>query len=146
MILLRSASCLLVFAGLSLLCGCQAETIEVPTPAVSNALDPPTADPPDAEQPMELPAEYVEMRKRMQVIFDRRIDKLPPEDQKLARAQQLCPIMLKPLGEMGVPIKVDVNGQPVFICCAGCSEELLAHPEKSLARLKAAQDDLKSKE
>jgi Cu(I)/Ag(I) efflux system membrane fusion protein len=34
-----------------------------------------------------------------------------------------------------VPIKVDVNGQPVFICCEGCRGRLLADPEKYLGNL-----------
>ena len=37
---------------------------------------------------------------------------------------------------MGAPIKVDVNGQPVFICCEGCKDKLLSKPEEYLAKLK----------
>jgi Cu(I)/Ag(I) efflux system membrane fusion protein len=40
-----------------------------------------------------------------------------------------------PLGSMGVPIKVDVDGRPVFICCEGCRDELLAEPSKYIAKL-----------
>ena len=39
------------------------------------------------------------------------------------------------LGSMGPPIKVDVQGTPVFICCESCREELLTNPDKYLARL-----------
>ena len=40
------------------------------------------------------------------------------------------------LGSMGTPIKVDVSGTPVFICCEGCRESLLAEPAKYLAILR----------
>jgi Cu(I)/Ag(I) efflux system membrane fusion protein len=40
-----------------------------------------------------------------------------------------------PLGSMGTPIKVDVKGRAVFICCEGCRESLLAEPKKYLAKL-----------
>ena len=33
------------------------------------------------------------------------------------------------------PIKVDVKGQPVFICCEGCRDSLLDNPDKYLANL-----------
>ena len=56
--------------------------------------------------------------------------KLPDEDRKLAEAQKICPIGKSPLGGMGVPIKVDVGGKAVFICCEGCRKALLADYEK----------------
>ena len=39
---------------------------------------------------------------------------------------------------MGKPPKIDVNGQPVFLCCMGCKDRLLAEPEKYLAILEKA--------
>ncbi len=60
---------------------------------------------------------------------------LAPEDRRLAEAQKICPVTEMPLGSMGTPIKVDVRGQPVFICCEGCRESLLAEAVKYLARL-----------
>jgi RND family efflux transporter MFP subunit len=51
------------------------------------------------------------------------IDKLPPEDRPLARAQRLCPITGEPLGSMGKPVKIVLRGQPVFLCCRGCVSE-----------------------
>lgn len=61
--------------------------------------------------------------------------KLAPADRELARRQKMCPVAEMPLGSMGVPIRVDVKGRPVFICCEGCREPLLAKPQKHLARL-----------
>lgn len=67
--------------------------------------------------------------------------KLSPADRKLAEAQVYCPILKgSPLGSMGVPIKLVVHNQPVFICCSGCEKGALANPQRTLeevAKLKA---------
>ncbi len=65
------------------------------------------------------------------------IAKLSPTDQKLARQQEICPVAKMELGSMGVPIKIDVKGQPVFICCEACRKSLLETPEKYLGYLPA---------
>ncbi len=62
--------------------------------------------------------------------------KLTPEDVSKATAQKICPVSEEPLGSMGVPPKVDVNGQAVWICCESCREKLLADPDKHLAKIK----------
>ncbi|MBX9582977.1 MAG: hypothetical protein K2X87_21945 [Gemmataceae bacterium] len=68
---------------------------------------------------------------------------LPPEDRRLAEEQKFCPVMPDTrLGEMGAPIKLEVKGQPVFVCCKGCRKKALADPDKTLAKvaeLKAAR-------
>lgn len=51
-------------------------------------------------------------------------------------AQKVCPVMDEPLGGMGAPLKVDVKGKAVYICCAGCAKKLHADPDVYLARLK----------
>jgi multidrug efflux pump subunit AcrA (membrane-fusion protein) len=61
--------------------------------------------------------------------------KLSPQDRKLAEAQRLCPILHKPLGTMGVPVKLMLNDKPVFLCCKGCIADANAEPEKMLARV-----------
>lgn len=49
---------------------------------------------------------------------------LSPEDQKLAAAQRFCPIMTYDrLGSMGTPLKVMIEGKPVFLCCKACVED-----------------------
>ena len=62
--------------------------------------------------------------------------KLPPEDAASAEKQHVCPVSGEMLGTMGAPQKIDVNGQMVWICCEGCKEQLLAQPDKFLAKLK----------
>jgi Cu(I)/Ag(I) efflux system membrane fusion protein len=63
------------------------------------------------------------------------IQKLSPDDQKLAIKQVTCPVTGEPLGSMGPPVKVIVQGQPVFLCCAGCEMEAQEHAEETLKKL-----------
>lgn len=63
--------------------------------------------------------------------------KLSPEDAAAAEKQHICPVSNAMLGSMGAPQKVDVQGTPVWICCEGCREELLANSEKYVAKLKS---------
>jgi len=59
---------------------------------------------------------------------------LSPEDSAAAVAQGFCPVMTDAaLGSMGPPIKVDVNGEAVFVCCKGCGKKAQKNPEKTLA-------------
>jgi Cu(I)/Ag(I) efflux system membrane fusion protein len=58
------------------------------------------------------------------------------EDRESAMKQHFCPVSGEMLGTMGVPEKVDVNGQSVWICCEGCKEKLLGDPETYFAKLK----------
>ena len=63
--------------------------------------------------------------------------KLPPEDRKLAEAQRWCVVESENrLGSMGPPFKLEVKGQPVFLCCKGCRKKALADPDRTLARVK----------
>jgi uncharacterized protein (TIGR03000 family) len=62
--------------------------------------------------------------------------KLSPEDRKLAEAQKFCVVENKTLlGAMGVPVKVMVKNQPVFLCCKACEHEAKADPDKTLAKV-----------
>jgi len=68
-------------------------------------------------------------------MIDEALATLSVADQELARKQKICPVADLPLGSMGTPIKVDVDGQPVFICCEGCRGRLLKEPAKYLVKL-----------
>jgi hypothetical protein len=63
------------------------------------------------------------------------LDKLSPEDRALAEAQKTCPVTGEPLGSMGVPIKVMVKDQPVFVCCSSCPKEATKDPDKTLQKV-----------
>jgi hypothetical protein len=65
------------------------------------------------------------------------LGKLSAEDQKLAEEQRFCAVENEhQLGSMGVPVKIMVNDQPVFLCCKRCEKRALADPDKTLAKVK----------
>lgn len=49
--------------------------------------------------------------------------------------QRVCPIMDEPLDSMGVPWKVTVKGQPVYVCCKGCIKKVEEHPDVVLRKV-----------
>ncbi|TWU50650.1 Archaeal TRASH domain protein [Rubripirellula tenax] len=59
---------------------------------------------------------------------------VPLNENQLAAAaiarQKVCPVSGKSLGSMGDPIAVDVKGQKVFVCCAGCVSAVESDPSK----------------
>jgi hypothetical protein len=57
------------------------------------------------------------------------------EDAKLIARQKLCPVTDEPLGSMGAPVKLVVNGRVIFICCKGCEGEVRSDPKKYLAKV-----------
>lgn len=67
--------------------------------------------------------------------------KLTPADRAVVDAQELCVVSDERLGSMGPPVKLEIKGRPVFVCCKGCKKEAEADPEKTLARV----DELKAK-
>jgi hypothetical protein len=61
---------------------------------------------------------------------------LGEEDRKLAAAQRWCPVSDDTrLGETGVPVKVVLKQEPVFLCCKSCIREAQKNPDKTLAKL-----------
>lgn len=73
------------------------------------------------------------------------LGKLSTPDRRLAEEQGFCPVLQdNRLGSMGVPVKVVVKGQPVFLCCAGCKEKALANPDQTLVRVEKAKARIKS--
>ncbi len=106
----RTRSPLAALAGSILLAGCTAGTTPAPHAAVAS------------DEPK----------------IKANLDKLDPEDRKLAQAQRWCVIEDENrLGEMGTPYKITVKGQPVFLCCKGCQKSALADPERTLAKVEA---------
>lgn len=61
--------------------------------------------------------------------------KLSPEDRQAAERQVFCAIdQDSPLGSTGPILKVNLKGQPVFVCCKGCEAEARAHPEEAFLK------------
>jgi len=67
--------------------------------------------------------------------YEEELSQLSADDRALAEKQKVCPVSGQPLGSMGKPYKVTVNGQEVFLCCQGCEGEIKRDPEKYLAKL-----------
>jgi Cu(I)/Ag(I) efflux system membrane fusion protein len=57
------------------------------------------------------------------------------DDQSLISWQKICPVTGKPLGSLGPPCRVVVNGVTVFLCCDGCEPALKENPGKYLSQL-----------
>jgi Cu(I)/Ag(I) efflux system membrane fusion protein len=63
---------------------------------------------------------------------------LSDADRKLAVEQRFCPVLRDSrLGSMGTPVRLEINGKVVFICCDGCRKRALADPEATLKKIDA---------
>jgi hypothetical protein len=60
---------------------------------------------------------------------------LPAGDLESVRKQKNCPVSDEPLGSMGAPLKLAVEGREVFVCCEGCTSVLQGDPATFLAKL-----------
>ena len=82
------------------------------------------------ENPKETVAQVAKLKKIAAAM-----EKLSAEDRELAESQRFCPVEEKiPLGSMGKPVKLLLNGKPVFLCCDSCEEAALAAPDKTLKK------------
>lgn len=102
---------------------------EPPSPAAPGAVtDAPVDEPAVMPEPAEADAsssgQYAEA-----------LAKLSPEDRVLAEKQKICPVSGEPLGSMGAPYKVNVEGRNVLLCCDGCEAAIQEDPQKYLAKL-----------
>lgn len=78
--------------------------------------------------------------------LERQLARLGSDDRELARRQKICPVTGEPLGSMGVPLKIEVEGQSVFLCCAGCTSAVRKAPQEILKKLAAPAHDAKHDE
>ncbi len=64
--------------------------------------------------------------------------KMPAKERAAAEAQKYCAIANKNfLGLMGAPIKLELDGESVYLCCKGCVAKAKADPAGTLAKAKA---------
>jgi hypothetical protein len=64
------------------------------------------------------------------------LDKLTPADRTLALQQRFCPIQGDTrLGEMGKPVKLILDGRPMFLCCKNCVKEARANAARTLRKV-----------
>jgi hypothetical protein len=62
-------------------------------------------------------------------------NRLTPQDLELVAKQKTCPVTDEPLDSMGGPVRMEVLGRVVFLCCAGCESTVRKNPQKYLAKL-----------
>ena len=86
----------------------------------------------EADKPQEPAGEGDKQAAREKKIEANRA-KLSAEDRALVDEQDYCAVQTKnKLGGMGVPMKVMVKDQPVFLCCEGCKSTAEEDPDKTL--------------
>ncbi len=60
---------------------------------------------------------------------------LSDADRELALRQKACPVTGMPLGSMGQPVAVEVDGRRALLCCEACRQRILDSPDRFLSRL-----------
>jgi len=67
--------------------------------------------------------------------------KLPAKERAEVEAQKYCAIANKNLlGLMGAPIRLELDGKPVYVCCKGCVKKAKADPAAALAKAEALRE------
>jgi hypothetical protein len=114
----RGTTVIVLLAGISLGCGTSA-------PPPGPATTPPLTDHAEHQDSAEDSGEEVREA----------LAGLSPDDRQSAQRQRICPVSGELLGSMGEPIKLEVEGREVWICCAGCENALRKDPERYFAKL-----------
>jgi membrane fusion protein, copper/silver efflux system len=70
--------------------------------------------------------------------------KLAPDDRRLAEEQGYCPVLGTRLGSMGVPVKLTLDGQPVFLCCSVCAKKARSDAPATLRKVEGLKARAKS--
>ncbi|RIK74666.1 MAG: RND transporter [Planctomycetota bacterium] len=65
----------------------------------------------------------------------------PASDESLIAMQKVCPVTGAKLGSMGKPLRATADGRTVFLCCAGCKDELAGSPDYYLRRLRTVSEE-----
>jgi multidrug efflux pump subunit AcrA (membrane-fusion protein) len=70
--------------------------------------------------------------------------KLDPDDKRAAETQKFCPVLSdNRLGVMGIPLKIELDGKTVFLCCKGCEKEARSHPQQTLEKVQVLKSKAK---
>jgi hypothetical protein len=59
----------------------------------------------------------------------------PSTETALAGTQKTCPVADEDLGSMGPPVPVTVQGQTIYVCCAGCEAAVRKNPGLYLGKV-----------
>lgn len=73
-----------------------------------------------------------------EMVIKESLAMLAPADRALAESQRFCPVLeTNRLGSMGSPVKLMIEGQPVFVCCEGCEKAAMKDPKATVAKAKS---------
>lgn len=75
---------------------------------------------------------------KKEAVIKESLAELAPADRALAESQRFCPVLdTSRLGSMGPPVKLMIEGQPVFLCCEGCEKSALKDPQATVTKAKS---------
>ena len=63
------------------------------------------------------------------------LSRLVPEDRKLVEQQGICPISDEGLGTKGLPVKLRLKNETVFLCCDKCRPKAEQDPDATLKKV-----------
>jgi YHS domain-containing protein len=90
-----------------------------------------------AGRQIELDVKLVSITGASGLVAFQEVASVPLSETQLVAAavarQKICPVSGKALGSMGEAIAVDVDGQTVYVCCAGCVNAVKSNPAKYAA-------------
>ncbi|MBL8799696.1 MAG: hypothetical protein JNM56_37785 [Planctomycetia bacterium] len=94
----------------------------------------PVARPATSAAVVQKPPVAPEPEPNEEAMIQGNLAKLSKEDRDLASSQRFCAVEHESrLGSHGVPVKIMVKNQPVFLCCAPCEKAARKDEEKTLA-------------
>jgi Cu(I)/Ag(I) efflux system membrane fusion protein len=86
------------------------------------------------------------VKKDPEVRIKAALAKLSAADRKLAEEQRFCPVLEDSrLGSMGVPVKLTIEGETVFLCCAGCKDDAQADAKGTLGKIEELKRERRKK-
>ncbi|MBI3863189.1 MAG: efflux RND transporter periplasmic adaptor subunit [Planctomycetia bacterium] len=125
--------------------GCKADALKDEQATLAKVRKPRPGSSAGAPSATGRPAEKESREARAEREIREALAELSPEDRALAESQRFCPVLADSrLGSMGTPIKLMVQGRPVFICCEGCQKRALENPVATLQALEREQRKKKS--
>jgi hypothetical protein len=69
-------------------------------------------------------------------VIAQSLRKVPEADYLLIDAQSYCPVSGKRLGSKGVPLKITVRQEAIYLCCEDCRVPALGHSNETLEIVK----------
>ena len=94
-----------------------------------------TGDLPPAASTATSDVDFVEKNLAARKEYENSLKKLWEHYKRTGDKQRIKWVEDELLGSMGVPIKLMINDQPVFICCKACEKRAKKDPEKTLQKV-----------